>query len=86
VEEKYGPYQAYCFDSAVATFGLALESELDSVEGKNSKELNAKRDRTLRKWLGLPMKFRNPGGPTATRAPQRITGVEGSQEFKLRKG
>ena len=82
VEERYGPYQAYCFDSAVATFGTALEAELDSIEGKTSKEINQKRDRTLRKWLGLPLKFRNPGGPTAT----RITSVEGSQDFKLRSG
>jgi hypothetical protein len=86
VEERYGPYQAYCFDNAVSTFGVALDAELDSVEGKNSREITQKRDRILRKWLGLPMKFRNPGGPTATREPQRITGVEGSQEFNLRRG
>jgi len=70
IEDEYGPYVAYCFDNAVVAFGRALEAELDAVEGKNSKEINRKRDRVLRKWLDMPMKFRNPGGPT-TSSPKR---------------
>jgi broad specificity phosphatase PhoE len=80
VEDKYGPYMAYCFDNAVSTFGSALEADLDGIEGKTSKEINQKRDRTLRKWLGLPMRFRNPGGPTATRQ----TGSTAEQQFSVR--
>jgi len=60
----YGPYVAFCFNSAVARFGLALEAELDSIEGKTEKEIHRKRDRTLRRWLGLPLRFRNPAIPT----------------------
>jgi hypothetical protein len=81
VEEKYGPYAAFCFDSAVATFGVALDAELDSIEGKTSKETNQKRDRTMRKWLGLPIRYRNPGGPTATRQQAKPTEV---QRFALK--
>lgn len=73
---------AFCFDSAVSSFGRALEAELDSAEGKNSKEINRKRDRTLRKWLGLPMKFRSPGGPTA--GPGK--GSAEGQQFSVRGG
>jgi hypothetical protein len=62
VEEAYGPYRAFCFDQAVAIFGAALEAELDSIEGKNAKEIARKRDRVMRRWLGLPMRFRNPVG------------------------
>lgn len=82
VLEKYGPYMAFCFDSAVSTFGIALESELDGVEGKNSRDINRKRDRIFRKWLGLPMKFRSPGGPTAAQAKGSTAG----QQFSVRGG
>jgi hypothetical protein len=83
VQEKYGAYMAFCFDSAVSTFGVALEAELDGVEGKTSKEINGRRDRILRKWLGLPMKFRNPGGPTATK---RAAGSAAGQQSSARGG
>lgn len=72
VEEEHGPWAAFCFDNAVCTFGRALEGELDSIEGKNMKEVTRKRDRLLRKWLGLPQKFRNPVGPT-TDSPKRTS-------------
>jgi len=54
------PYVAYCLDSAVATFGLSLEAELDSVEGKNAKEIAKKRNRILDRWLGNPVQYRQP--------------------------
>lgn len=53
-------YTALCFDRAVFSFGSALESELESIEGKNEKETARKRERTLHKWLDIPLKYRNP--------------------------
>lgn len=53
-------FAAYCLDNAVSEFGLALEAELSRVEGKNDKERTVKAERTLRKWLGLPEKYRQP--------------------------
>ena len=45
------PYDAFRFDRAVAHFGDALSAELDKVEGKNNKEIEAKRLKILRKWI-----------------------------------
>lgn len=42
---------AYCFDRAVQTFGDALAAELQSVEGKNKREIERKRQRILSKWI-----------------------------------
>lgn len=53
-------YAAYCLDSAVGIFGRTLESELNSVEGKNPKQVATKRDRTLKKWLGIELEYRGP--------------------------
>lgn len=47
-------------DNAVAHFGTALESELEAVEGKNSRAINKKRERIMTRWLDLPQKFRSP--------------------------
>lgn len=65
---------AYCVDNAVFSFGSALNAELESVEGKNKKEIKIKRERVMTKWLGLPQKFRNPGmvGP-GKRPDQQVT-------------
>jgi hypothetical protein len=46
-------------DTAVGQFGRALENELAGVEGKG-KSLKVKRERVLRKWLDLPMQYRDP--------------------------
>jgi hypothetical protein len=57
-------WQAFCFDRAVATFGNALQNELESVEGKNSKAIQRKRDQILRKWIPEAReerKFADPG-------------------------
>jgi hypothetical protein len=66
-----GKFRAFQFDSAVATFGRALNAALDAVEGKNNKAINAKRARLLDVWLERPLKYRSisapskPVGPTA---------------------
>lgn len=44
----------------MAHFGTSLEAELDSVEGKNSKEINKKRERIMEKWLDIPRRFKSP--------------------------
>jgi hypothetical protein len=57
-------WDAYCFDSAVATFGIHVQNELDSVEGKTEKEKDRKRDAVLRRYipeLAKARKFADPG-------------------------
>ena len=44
------------------TFGLHLENELDSVDGKTAKEIERKRSRILARWLDMPQKFKEPPG------------------------
>lgn len=51
---------AYCLDSACAEFGNALQGELNGIEGKNSKEVEMKSNRMIRRWLDLPLEFRDP--------------------------
>lgn len=58
------PYVAFCLDRAVATFGMALENELESVE-ETGKKGEAKRQRILAKWVpeqgkASAKRFRNP--------------------------
>lgn len=57
-----GEFRRFCFDSAVATFGSALEAELDKVTGKNAA---TKRQRLIDKWLDRPLKFREPSATVA---------------------
>lgn len=38
-------------DSAVFTFGSALQSDLDAVDGKTAKDIEKKRKRLMRRWL-----------------------------------
>lgn len=57
-------WTAFCFDRAVATFGNALQNELDSVEGKNNKTIRSKREQVLRKWIPearSTRRFKDPG-------------------------
>lgn len=63
-----GEFRQFCFDRAVFTFGRALESELNSIKGKNEKSVERRRARMLDVWLGRPLKYREPSassGPTA---------------------
>jgi hypothetical protein len=82
-----GSFRAYQFDSAVATFGRALEAALDGVEGKNAKSIKDKQGRLLDTWLERPLKYRavvgpsRPVGPTAENANDDI-----EQSFTIRGG
>ena len=72
-----GEFRRFCFDSAIITFGTALEAELDSVTGKTDAEINRKRARKLDKWLDRPIKYREPmattTGPTSGGVEQQFT-------------
>lgn len=37
-----------------------VENELAKVKGKSDKEIQVKSERVLRKWLGLPARYRDP--------------------------
>lgn len=56
---------AFAFDRAVHLFGSTLQGKLDAVEGKNSKEVQKKREGVLNKYLGSATpdskKFADPG-------------------------
>lgn len=57
-------WTAFCFDRAIATFGNALNHELESVEGKNAKTVQSKREQVLRNWIPEARetrKFKDPG-------------------------
>jgi hypothetical protein len=47
-------------DNAVGEFGRSLEAAINDVEGKNKKEVEMKVDRVVRRWLDMPLKFRDP--------------------------
>lgn len=44
-------YVAYCFDQAIGYWGVAIESAMDEVEGKNAKDTAAKRQAVLKRFL-----------------------------------
>ncbi len=48
-------YVAYCFDRAVAAFGMAVEQDLDAASdgAKTAAAGNAARQRRLARWLTL---------------------------------
>jgi len=56
------PYAAYCLDMACFSWGAYVEGELESIEGKNAREIKAKRERKLAKLLGEKPKYRDPAG------------------------
>lgn len=53
------PYEAYCLDEAVLSFGDGVRAELDKVKGKNQEQ---KRMMALRRMLGMKQKFADPAG------------------------
>lgn len=78
-----GDFRRFCFDRAVLTFGAALEAALDSVEAKNDKQREVKRARTLDRWLGRELKFRNPiATKSKTTEPGPTTEID--QEYQMR--
>lgn len=44
-------YVAYCIDQVVFHVGMTIKGDLDGVEGKNSQEINAKREHVLNKYF-----------------------------------
>lgn len=64
VEERHGTYAAYCFDSAITTWGSAFESALEQA-GSNAKTTQAAeraQGTVLRRWLGAQATgYRDPG-------------------------
>lgn len=64
VEERHGTYAAYCFDSAVITWGSAFENALEQA-GSNAKTTQAAeraQGTVLRRWLGAQATgYRDPG-------------------------
>lgn len=65
------PYAAYCLDTAVGEFGRTLENELSNIEGKNKKEIQTKADRLMRRWLDMPVRFRDPARSGHVVLPKR---------------
>jgi hypothetical protein len=55
-------YVAYCFDEAVAVWGLHVTSELEAIDGKNAKQIEARREKKFNELMGMkPEKqFRDP--------------------------
>jgi hypothetical protein len=64
-----GKFRAFQFDSAVATFGRALQAALDGVEGKNNAAIAGKQSRLLDEWLERPIKYRPVVGPSTPVSP-----------------
>lgn len=63
IDRDEDPWAAYCLDRAVSTFGTTVQNELDSVEGKNSKEIEIKRQRVLNRFFpdSTGGRYRDPG-------------------------
>ena len=78
-----GELRQVCFDRAVMTFGMALEAELDAVEGKNKQAIERKRARLLDVWLDRPLKFREPMLPTAGPTASGSNGSDIEQSFSI---
>jgi hypothetical protein len=56
------PLRAYCFDSAVTRWGLALEADLDraGADEKDSRKAERARQRVLRRYVPATARFRDP--------------------------
>ena len=51
-------YHAYCWDEAVAFWGDYINHELDSIDGKDAKKVEAKRYSKLLQLLDAPKEVR----------------------------
>jgi hypothetical protein len=71
------PFAAFCLDRAVHDFGSAVESALSDVEGKTKKEIQVKSDRVLRKWLDMPLQYRDPVRSGHVQLPMKGGGTDG---------
>lgn len=54
--------QAYWFDRAVRTFGVALQNDLDraGMEAKSTRKAEVARLRVMHTWMGTEMQYKNP--------------------------
>lgn len=53
-----GSYYAFCFDEAVMTWGNFVTSELEKIEGNNTKTVEKKRHNKLLQLLDAPAEQR----------------------------
>jgi len=53
---------AYCFDSAVTTWGMAFDNALEEAgaDTKDAKSAQRARDRVLRRWVPSTARYRDP--------------------------
>lgn len=63
-------FDAFCLDEAVMTFGTSIDGDVqeaaDNTKGSDAMKRGAA-ENTLRKHLGLPLKFATPGASKATK-------------------
>ena len=62
------PYEAFCFDQAIAEVGNTVMGELNLIEAKNQKEHDAKAARIFQKYFG-----KTPGGGYNEQQFKKIT-------------
>lgn len=64
---------AWCFDRAIYLFGSNFEAALANAENgaKSPMQARSRRAQVFAKWLGVEMKFRDPGKKAAV-APEVI--------------
>jgi hypothetical protein len=64
-EDIDGGYTAYCFDEACGHFGnyvsQAMDEAMEKSKSKNEAQKRGAADNVLRRYLGLPQKFRDIG-------------------------
>lgn len=59
-----GSWEAFCFDSAINTFGGHVQNEIDSINEKTASATRRKREAILRRYvpeLAKARQFRDPG-------------------------
>jgi hypothetical protein len=59
--ERDGGFTAYCFDEACTHFGETITIAMEQAKGKTDAQKRGNAENILRKYLGLPQKFRDIG-------------------------
>jgi len=59
--EQDGGFTAYCFDEAVHYFGSYVTTAVEQAKGKTEQQRKGAAENILRKYLGMPTKFRDIG-------------------------
>jgi hypothetical protein len=62
----FDPYEAFCIDQAVVSFGLFVKGQLEDIKGRNQKEIEGRRLLVLRRLLSdqPESRFRTPVATT----------------------